>query len=107
MAKGLGNLLGGGGDMIQRIQQLQQQLAESQAKLAAESVSATSGRGAVTVRMTGDQKCTAVSISADLLKDADAEMVQDLVLSAVNQALDKSRALAAKHLGPLAGRLPF
>ena len=93
--------------MMQQIQRLQEQLAEAQAKLAEETVSATAGGGAIKVTMTGDQKCRAVEISADLLKDADAEMLQDLVLSAVNLALDQSRQLASERLGPLTGGLPF
>jgi DNA-binding protein YbaB len=48
-----------------------------------------------------------VVIDPDLIKDADAEMLQDLVLSAVNLALDQSRELASQRLGPLAGGLPF
>jgi DNA-binding YbaB/EbfC family protein len=98
---------GGGGGMMQQIQRLQQQLAEAQAKLAEETVSATSGGGAVKVTVTGDQKVTSVEIDPELLKEADAEMLQDLVLSAVNLALDKSRDLASERLGPLTGGLPF
>jgi DNA-binding protein YbaB len=55
--------------------------------------------------MTGDQHCKAVEISADLLKDADAEMLQDLILSGVNQALDDSRKLAEDKMAPLSGGL--
>lgn len=108
MAKGFnkGPAMGGGG-MMQQIQRMQQQLAEAQAKLAEETVTATVGGGAIKVVMTGDQKCKLVEISPDLLKDADAEMLQDLVLSAVNMALDQSRELASQRLGPLAGGLPF
>jgi DNA-binding protein YbaB len=47
-----------------------------------------------------------VEIDPALLKDADAEMLQDLMLSAVNLALDQSRQLAANKLGPLAGGVP-
>ena len=57
--------------------------------------------------MTGDQKCTGVEIDPDFLKDADAEMLNDMVLTAVNLALDKSRELQEKMMGPLAGGLPF
>ena len=108
MAKGFNRPPGGGGQsgMMQQIQRMQQQLAEAQAKLADETVSATAGGGAIKVTMTGDQKCKSVEISADLLKDADADMLQDLVLSAVNLALDQSRELASQRLGPLAGNLP-
>lgn len=106
MAKGFSRPAGGGG-MMQQIQRLQQQLAEAQAKLAEEIITASVGGGAIKISMTGDQKCKAVEISPDLLKDADPEMVQDMVLSAVNMALDQSRDLAAQRLGPLTGGLPF
>ncbi len=104
MAKGFNRPAGGGG-MMQQIQRLQRQLQEAQAKLAEEVVTASVGGGAIKISMTGDQKCRSVEISADLLKDADAEMLQDLVLSAVNLALDQSRDLAAQRLGPLTGGL--
>lgn len=108
MAKGFnkGPQMGSGGMMAQ-IQKMQQQLADAQAKLAEETVTATAGGGAIKVVMTGDQRCQSVEINPDLLKEADAEMLQDLVLSAVNMALDQSRALAEERLGPLAGGLPF
>jgi len=108
MAKGFnkGPAMGGGG-MMQQLQRLQQQMAETQAKLAEETVSATAGGGAIKVVMTGDQKCRSVEISPEFLKDADAEILQDMVLSAVNMALDESRALQEKMMGPLAGGLPF
>jgi DNA-binding YbaB/EbfC family protein len=93
--------------MLQQFQRLQQQLAEVQQQLAEETVTASSGGGAVKVTMTGDQKCKAVEIAPELLKEADAEMFQDLVLAAVNLALDQSRALAAERLGPLTGGLPI
>jgi nucleoid-associated protein EbfC len=109
MAKGFnkGPAMGGGGGMMQQLQKLQQQMADAQAKLAEETVSATAGGGAIKVTMTGDQKCKSVEISPEFLKDADAEMLQDMVLSAVNMALDESRALQEKLMGPLAGGLPF
>ncbi len=109
MAKGFnkGPAAGGQGGMMAQLQRMQQQLAEAQAKLAEETVTASAGGGAIKVTMTGDQKCREVVIDPELLKDADAEMLQDLVLSAVNMALDQSRELASQRLGPLAGGLPF
>ncbi len=92
---------------MQQLQKLQQQMAEAQEKLAQETVTATSGGGAVKVVMTGDQQCKSVEIQPDLLKDGDAEMLQDLILTAVNQALEKSRELQQQVMGPLAGGLPF
>jgi nucleoid-associated protein EbfC len=108
MAKGLklpGGLSPAG--MLGQFQRLQQQMQEAQEKLAQETVTATSGGGAVKVTMTGDQKCRSVEIDPSLLKDADAEMLQDLVLTAINLALDKSRELQQQTMGPLAGGLPF
>lgn len=110
MAKGFNRPAGGGGvggGMMAQIQRLQKQMEEAQAQLAIETVTASAGGGAIKVTMTGDQKCKAVEINPDLLKDADAEMLQDLVLSAVNMALDQSRELAAQKMGPLTGGLPF
>ena len=95
------------GGMMGQIQKLQEQLEAAQAQLAEETVSATAGGGAVKVTVTGDQRCQAVEIDPDLLKDGDVEMVQDLLLTAFNSALDKSREMAADRLGPLAGGLPF
>jgi DNA-binding YbaB/EbfC family protein len=93
--------------MMGQLQKLQEQLQEAQAKLAEETVTATAGGGAVKVTVTGDQRCTAIEIDAEILQDADVEMLQDLMMAAFNSALDKSREMAADRLGPLAGGLPF
>ncbi len=109
MAKGFNRTAGGrmgGGNMMQQLRAMQEQLEAAQAKLAEETVTATVGGGAVKITMTGDQHCKAVEINPDVLKDADAEMLQDLILSAINLALEQSRQRAAERLGPLAGGLP-
>jgi DNA-binding YbaB/EbfC family protein len=110
MAKGFnkGPQRGGGqAGMMQQLQRMQQQMEEAQAKLAEETVTATAGGGAIKVVMTGDQVCKSVEVDPEFLKDMDAEMLQDMVLSAVNMALDESRELQQKLMGPLAGGLPF
>ena len=109
MAKGFnkGPAMGGQAGMMQQLQRMQKQMEEAQARLAVETVTTTAGGGAIKVVMTGDQKCQSVEINPELLKDMDAEMLQDLVLSAVNMALDQSRELQQKLMGPLAGGLPF
>lgn len=108
MAKGYGKggRMGGQANMMQQLQKLQEQMEAAQAALADETVTATVGGGAVKVTMTGDQQCRSVEIDPELLTDADAEMLQDLILSAVNMALDQSRELAADKMGPLAGGIP-
>lgn len=108
MAKGFNRPMGApSGGKMNQFQRLQEQLAAAQAQLAEQTVTASAGGGAVKVTMTGDQQCRSVEIDPGLLKDADAEMLQDLVLSAVNLALEQSRQLASSSLGPLAGGLPF
>ncbi len=107
MAKGKGfsrGAAGGmGGGMMAQIKRMQEQMAAAQAELEVETTTATVGGGAVRVTMTGAQVCTAVEIDPDMLKDADAEMLQDLILSGVNLALEQSRKMAEEKLGPLAG----
>ncbi len=108
MAKGYNRPMGGGGmggGMMAQIKKMQEQMEAAQAELAVTTVTASVGGGAVKVTMTGDQHCKAVEIDPELLKDADAEMLQDLILTGVNQALDESRKLAEQKMGPMAGGL--
>ncbi len=102
--KGMGGA-GGGGGMMSQLKKLQEQMEQTQAQLAEETVTATVGGGAIKVTMTGDQRCKGIVIDPDLLKDADADMLQDMLLSAVNMALDQSRQLAEERMGPLTGGL--
>jgi DNA-binding YbaB/EbfC family protein len=107
MAKGFRPPVGAGqANLIKQVKQMQEQLALAQQQLAEETVTASVGGGAVKITMSGAQVCKSVTISADLLKDVDVDMIQDLVLSAVNSALEDSRELAAKKLGPLTGGIP-
>ncbi len=104
--KGMGGAGGGGGGgMMSQLKKLQEQMEQTQAQLAEETVTATVGGGAIKVTMTGDQRCKGIVIDPDLLKDADADMLQDMLLSAVNMALDQSRQLAEERMGPLTGGL--
>lgn len=95
------------GGMMQQMQRLQEQLMRTQEELAQETLIHSAGGGAIKITLTGDQRIQAVEIDPDLIKDGDVEMLQDLILTAVNGALDASRALAAERLGPLSGGLPF
>lgn len=93
--------------MMGQIQKLQEQIQQVQDQLAEETVTASAGGGAVKVTVTGNQVCRAIEIDPELIKDADVEMLQDLILTAFNNALESSRTMAAERLGPLAGGLPF
>jgi hypothetical protein len=110
MAKGLKGMKGpggGAGGMMQQLQKLQEQLMEAQARLAEETITATAGGGVVKATVTGDQRVTALEIDPAVLAEGDVELLQDMILTALNSALDQSRDLAAKRLGPLAGGMPF
>ncbi|MCK5646263.1 MAG: YbaB/EbfC family nucleoid-associated protein [Anaerolineales bacterium] len=89
--------------MMAQIQKLQEELERAQTELADEVIVASAGGGAVKVTMTGTQECRAVEISASLIEERDAEMLQDLVMLAVNQAIQDSQVMAARRLGPLTG----
>ena len=107
MAKRAGMPMGGQG-MMQQLQKLQREMVKAQEELANETVTGSAGGGVVKVVVTGDQQCESIEIDSALLEDADVEMLQDLVLAAVNNGLEQSRELAAERLGPLAGgNLPF
>lgn len=98
----------GGQGVMQQIQQLQEQMIKAQEKLAEEQVTGSAGGGAVQVVVTGDQRVLSVSVDQGLIEDGDQEILEDLILTAINQGLDESRKLAESKLGPLAGQgLPF
>ncbi len=86
-----------------QLQEMQQKMLQAQEALAHETVSSTSGGGAVTVTMSGQQKLLEVKISADALQDA--EMLQDLIVAAVNDAIERSQQLAADRMGAATGGL--
>ena len=94
---GMGVGAGGQQGMMQQLRKMQEAMEIAQAQLAEETVTSSVGGGAVKVTMTGNQQCKGIEI--------DPEMLQDLLLSAVNMALDKSREMANTRLGPLAGGL--
>jgi nucleoid-associated protein EbfC len=101
MAKGYNRPSAGkSGGMMAQIQQMQQQMAQAQSELAEETVEVTVGGGVIRIVMTGDQVCQSVKIAPELLEDADAEMLQDLITTGINAALDKSRTLAEEKMGP-------
>jgi len=106
MAKGYRGPAGrGGGNMMAQIAKLQEQMEQAQAELAEKTVTETAGGGAVQVTMTGDQHCKEIIIDKELLADGDVELLQDMVLTAVNKALDASRALSEEQMAPFTNML--
>jgi DNA-binding YbaB/EbfC family protein len=75
MPGGMGGGIGGG--MMSQFKKLQEQMEAAQSRLTEMTVTSSVGGGTVQVVMTGDQRCKSVTIDPDMLKDADAEMLQD------------------------------
>ena len=92
-------------DMMRQAQQLQSRLAKAQEELARETVEVSAGGGAVTVVISGDQKVKSVKISPEAIEPDDVDLLQDVVMAAVNEALEKSQEMSTKKLGMLAGGL--
>ncbi len=91
----------GGADPMALLQQLQAQMDTIQREIASSQVEGSAGGGAVRVVMTGDQKVLEVHVDPDLVAEGDVEMLQDLLVSAFNQAADAARKLAEEKMGPL------
>ncbi len=99
MFKGLGDMA----SMLKQAGEMQGKMKEIQANLANLRVEGTAGGGMVTVEADGQQKILGFKIEQSLLDGGDAEMIEDLLLSATNQALDKAKETAAEQMSSLAG----
>jgi DNA-binding YbaB/EbfC family protein len=91
--------------MMKQVQELQAQMLQAQEELAHETVEVSAGGGVVTVVMNGQQEVLAVTIDPEAVDPAEVDMLQDLVMAAVNAALLKSRELAEQKMAPLTGAL--
>jgi DNA-binding YbaB/EbfC family protein len=85
--------------MLKQLQQMQAKMAKIQEDLGNKTVTGTAGGGMVEVVANGHQKVLSVTLKAEVVDPADLEMLQDLVLAAVNDAMDKARELASKEMG--------
>lgn len=94
-----------GGGMLQQIQKLQEDVLKTQEALGDETLEVTAGGGAITVVISGHQSLQSITIDPAVVDPEDVEMLQDLILAAVNEALERSRELAASRLGSLTGGL--
>ncbi len=100
------NLPGGAkGGMAGQLQAMQQQMLEAQESLGDKTVEISSGGGAVTVVMTGHQKLESITIDPEVIDPEDAEMLQDLIMAAINEAVEASQNLAADEMGAITGGL--
>ncbi len=91
--------------LLKQAQQMQQEMIAAQESLKDEVVEASAGGGMVTVQVTGDLHVKSITIDPQAVDPDDVEMVQDMVLAAVNEGLRKAQELASSKLGALAGGL--
>lgn len=95
----------GMGDFMRQAEKLQGQIKKIQEELATKTVEASSGGGMVTVVTNGKQDVVSIKIDPEVVNSDDVEMLQDLIVAAVNEAKKRSQELMAGELGRLTGGL--
>ena len=91
--------------MMKQAQKMQEQLAQTQAELAEQTFEASVGGGKVTVVATGGGDVTSIKISKEVVDPEDVEILEDLILSGVKQAIEKGRAASQSEMGKLTSGL--
>ena len=95
----------GMGKMIKQAQQLQTKMLKLQEEMADKTVETTSGGGMVKVIANGRQQILSIEIEKEVVDPDDVEMLQDLILAAINDALIKSQEMATQEMSKLTGGL--
>ena len=93
------------GQIAKMAQQMQTQMAQAQAELAETTLEATAGGGAVRVVITGAQEVRSVEIDPSAVDPDEVEMLQDLVMTAINEAVSRSKELERERMGSIAGAM--
>ncbi len=109
--RGMGGGGGGGmGNIMKQAQKMQKDMLKAQEELGDLEVTATSGGGMVEVRANGNNEILSIKIDPEAVDPDDVEMLEDLVLAAVNEGLRQAQEAAAEHMtkvtGPMAGMMP-
>ena len=109
MAKGRRQMPGGGMNMnalMKQAQQMQKKMEVAQQEAEMKEFEASAGGGAITIRVNGKKELLDVTIDPDLLDPEEVEMIQDLILVAVNDALKKAEEAVAAEMGKVTGGMP-
>jgi len=91
--------------IMKQAQKMQEQMAKIQAEAATKTVEATAGGGMVTAVVNGRQQLVSLKIEEDVVDPSDIEMLQDLIIAAVNEGMKKSQESVASEMGKLTGGL--
>lgn len=94
---------GGMAQLMKQANQMQLKLKKTQEEMGKREYEATSGGGAVKVKVSGENVVLSIQINPEVVKDGDAEMLQDMVLSATNEALKKAKTETAKEMEKITG----
>ena len=89
--------------LLEQVQQMQAQMQQAQEELAKETVEATAGGGMVTVKANGTMQITEIKIDPKAIDPDDPELLADMILAAVNEAVRSAQSLMESRLGGLAG----
>jgi hypothetical protein len=89
--------------MMKQMQKMQKDMEKMQAEAAEKTVSASAGGGAVTVTVSGNQEVKGIEINPDAVDLDDIEMLEDMIMAASNEALEKSKEMMSSELGKLTG----
>jgi DNA-binding YbaB/EbfC family protein len=92
----------GMGNMMKQAQKLQAKMIKLQDELAERTVTASAGGGMIEVTANGRQQITGIAIDPEVVDPEDVDMLQDLVMAAVNDALTKSQEMVSQEMGKLA-----
>jgi DNA-binding YbaB/EbfC family protein len=91
--------------MLQQLQSLQENMLKAQEEIAAMVVTATVGGGAVTAAVTGEKRLQSLTIAPEVVDPEDVEMLQDLIIAAVNEGVEQVDRAAAERMTPFTGGL--
>lgn len=97
--KGMPNM----GNLLKKAQQLQEKMAKLQEELSEKTIEASAGGGMVTVIATGKQEIASIKIDPEVVNQEDIEMLEDLVLAAVNDALFQAKQMVSEEMSKLTG----
>lgn len=103
MARRRGGGAFGQAGMMRQLQELQENLLKAQEEIAEMTVTATAGGGAITVVVTGERRVQSISIEPEVIDPEDVEMLQDLIIAAVNQGMEEVEKASAEKMGALTG----
>lgn len=96
---------GGLGNIVRQAQKMQAQMQKVQEELASKTVEASSGGGMVKAVVNGKQELLSVKIEPEVVNPSDVEMLQDLIVAAVNEAIKRSQAMMNEEMGKLTSGL--